>query len=132
VKAGIITAVLISFIAPCVYAELVLLSIPQPFSLGNNTTLVIEDVDAKQGVVWLNICYDNRTVDSAVIGIGGHHVYGGSNLTLQKIYSGGNNDLVALDIENETGLTNMTYGDASFSNVTQSPVSAVLTSERNE
>jgi hypothetical protein len=112
-KAWMIIAVLISFLALPAYAEDVLLSIPQPLSLGNNTTLVIEDADTQQGVVWLNVFCDNRTIGSAVIGLGGHLVYCGRNMTLQRIYSGGYNDLVALDIENETGSFTATVENAS-------------------
>jgi hypothetical protein len=112
-RAWMIVAVLISSLALPAYTEDVLLSVPQPLSLGNNTTLVIEDVDTQQNVVWLNIYCDNRTVDSAVMGIGGRLVCCGRNITLQRIYSGGCNDLVALNIGNETGSFNATVENAS-------------------
>jgi hypothetical protein len=112
-RAWMIVAVLISSLALPAYAEDVLLSVPQPLSLGNNTTLVIEDVDTQQNVVWLNIYCDNRTVDSAVMGLGGRLVCCRRNITLQRIYSGGSNDLVALDIRNETDPFNATVENAS-------------------
>lgn len=99
-------------------AEEVLLSAQQPFCMGNNTTLVIEDVDPLQGVAWLKIYCGNRTIDSAIIGLGGHIEYGGGNMTLQKIYSGGDGDLVTFDMENETNGFATISGNASVSNMT--------------
>jgi hypothetical protein len=122
-RACIIIAVLISFLALPAYAADVLLSVSQPLSLGNNTTLVIEDVDTQQNVVWLNIYCDNRTANSAVMGLGWRLVCCGRNISLQRIYFGGSNDLVALNIENETGSLNATYGNA-YGNASVSDITA--------
>lgn len=116
----VIWAIILSLQALPTCAEEVLLSAQQPFCMGNNTTLVIEDIDPLQSVAWLKIYCGNRTVDSAVIGLGGHLGYRGCNLTMQKIYSGGEDDLVAFDIENETIGSAAISGNASISNTTLS------------
>ena len=79
----------------------VLLTTQQPFILDGNTTLVIEDASSPQGVIWLKLYGRNETIDSAVIRLGENLRYAGKNITLFKIYSGGDSDLVALKIENE-------------------------------
>jgi len=91
----------------------VLLTTQQPFVLDKNTTLVIEDVSPPQGVIWLKLYARNETVGSAVISQGEHLRYAGKNITLFKIYSGGDSDLVELKIENEMTNSSKARGNAS-------------------
>ncbi len=97
-----IRIVLLSILVLPSYSDEVLLSTEQPFSLGNNTTLVIEDVNPPQGVVWLKLYGMNETLGSAVLGIGGYLKYDNVNLTVCRIYAGGDSDLVAFLVNNET------------------------------
>ncbi len=111
-------AILFLLPAPRAYAGDVLLTTQQAFGLDRNTTLVIEDTDSPQGVIWLKLYSRNETVDSAVIGLGEHLSYAGKNITLYKIYSGSDIDLVALEIENETTRSSKGYDKASTTNMT--------------
>ncbi len=83
----------------------VLLTTQQSFNLDGNTTLVIEDANSQQGVIWIKLYSRKETVDSAVIRLGGHLRYAGRNITFRRIYSGGDSDLVSLRIEREKALT---------------------------
>ena len=91
----------------------VLLTTQQPFILDGNTTLVIEDSSSTQGVIWLKLYSRNETTDSAVMSLGEHLRYAGKNITLLRIYSGGDSDLVTLKIENVLKNSSKAYGNAS-------------------
>jgi hypothetical protein len=80
-------------------AEEILLATQQPFVLEGGTTLVIEDVDPRQGKIWLDIFDKNASHESAVLALGESLSGRGVNLTVTGIYAGGEVDLVALDLE---------------------------------
>lgn len=80
-------------------AEEVLLATKQPLTFESGTTLVVEDVDQKQGKIWLAIHEMNRTPESAVLAMGENLSGRGVNLTVNGIYVGGDVDLVALDLK---------------------------------
>lgn len=84
-------------------AEEVLLATQQPFALEGGTTLVVEDVDPRQGKIWLDIYGRNVSHDSAVLGLGENLSGRGVNLTVTRIYAGGEVDLVALEINEING-----------------------------
>lgn len=83
-------------------AEEVLLAAQQPFDLTNGTTLVVEDVDPQQGVVWLGIYSENESeseaLDSAVLHLGEHFNCCEMDLAVTRIYAGGEGDLISLEI----------------------------------
>jgi hypothetical protein len=79
-------------------AEEILLATQQPFALESGTTLVVEDVDPRQGKIWLDLYGKNASHDSAVLGLGENLSSRGVNLTVTRIYAGGEVDLVALEI----------------------------------
>jgi len=79
-------------------AEEVLLAAQQPFDLVNGTTLVVEDVDPQQGVVWLGIYSENEALDSAVLHLGEHFNCCKMDLAVTRIYAGGEGDLISLEI----------------------------------
>jgi hypothetical protein len=79
-------------------AEEILLATQQPFALESGTTLVVEDVDPRQGKIWLDLYGKNASHDSAVLGLGDNISCRGVNLTVVRIYAGGEVDLVALEI----------------------------------
>lgn len=101
-------------------AREVLLGTQQPFGIDNNTSLIIEDTSSPQGAIWLEIYTGNETIDSAMIRLGEHLKCGGKNITFNKIYSGGDSDLVALNIEDEKILPFGANGNVSFKNMTNS------------
>lgn len=80
-------------------AEEVLLATHQPLAFESGTTLVVEDVDQKQGKIWLAIHEMNRSPQSAVLALGENLSCRGVNLTVKGIYVGGEVDLVALDLQ---------------------------------
>ncbi len=84
-------------------AEEILLATQQPFALDGGTTLVVEDVDPRQGKIWLDIYGRNVSHDSAVLGLGENLSGRGVNLTVIRIYAGGEVDLVALEINEING-----------------------------
>lgn len=79
-------------------AEDVLLAAQQPFDLVEGTTLVVEDVDPQQGVVWLGIYSENEALDSAVLHLGEHFNCCEMDLAVTRIYAGGEGDLISLEI----------------------------------
>lgn len=80
-------------------AEEILLATQQPFVLESGIALVVEDVDPRQGKIWLDICDKNANHESSVLALGENLSSLGMNLTVTGIYAGGEADLVALDLE---------------------------------
>ncbi|MFB3765255.1 MAG: hypothetical protein ACE14P_08400 [Methanotrichaceae archaeon] len=115
-------AILLILIILRASAEEVLLETQQAFDLDNNTTLVIEDTNSLQAVIWLKLYSRNETVNSTVIRQGGHLSYAGKNITLYKIYSGSNIDLVVLKIENEITNSSRAFDNALTANRTPSSI----------
>jgi hypothetical protein len=85
---------------PTSFGQDILLYTQQPYNLTNNRTLVAEDVDPHAGVVWLKLYSGNQTLKSALVGVGDYFSYNNTNLTVSKIYAGGDRDLVELKIDN--------------------------------
>lgn len=96
--------VLAILVLPCC-AEEVLLATQQPLDLADGTILVVEDVDPQQGVVWLGISGQNGTPNSAVLSLGENFSCCERDIIVSKIYTGGEGDLVALEIHNESALS---------------------------
>lgn len=84
------------------FGEEVLLHTQQPYSISANRTLVAEDVDPSSGVVWLKLYSGNETLKSSLLGVGGHFDYGHTNITVKKIYAGGERDLVEIGLNNSS------------------------------
>lgn len=82
--------------------EGILLHTQQPYSISANRTLVAEDVDPSAGVVWLKLYSGNDTLKSSLLGVGGHFDYDHTNLTVDKIYAGGERDLVEIGLNNSS------------------------------
>lgn len=82
--------------------EGILLHTQQPYSISANRTLVAEDVDPSAGVVWLKLYSGNETLKSSLLGVGGHFDYDHTNLTVDKIYAGGERDLVEIGLNNSS------------------------------
>lgn len=80
------------------FGEVLLLHTQQPYSISDNRTLVAEDVDPSAGVVWLKLYSRNGTLKSSLLGVGGHFDYDHTNLTVNKIYAGGELDLVEIGL----------------------------------
>lgn len=80
------------------FGEVLLLHTQQPYSISDNRTLVAEDVDPSAGVVWLKLYSRNETLKSSLLGVGGHFDYDHTNLTVNKIYAGGELDLVEIGL----------------------------------
>ena len=76
----------------------ILLSTHEPFYISGNLTLVIEDADNKHGLVWLKLYKNDQTLKSAVLGLGENFSYYDLDLSVRNIYSGGERDLVAVDL----------------------------------
>ncbi len=85
-------------------ADEILLATQQPFNLNENTTLVVEDVDPQQGMVWLEIYNQsqNETPKSAVLGLGEHFNFSEIDFAVNGIYAGEVEDLVSLEIKRST------------------------------
>lgn len=79
-------------------AEDVLLATQEPLTLGGDLVLVIEDVDSQKEMVWISLYREEIKVQSAVLGLGEHLLYGDLNLAVRRIYAGGGGDLVALEV----------------------------------
>ncbi len=81
----------------------IILATQQPLKLNENTTISVEDVDPQQGMVWLEIYNQsqNRTLDSAVLGLGERLNCSGLDLAVKRIYAGGAGDLVSIEINAE-------------------------------
>ena len=84
------------------FGEGLLLHTQQPYSISANRTLVAEDVDPSAGVVWLKLYNRNETLKSSLLGVGGHFDYDHTNLTVNKIYAGGERDLVEIGLNNSS------------------------------
>ena len=84
-------------VIPC-FGEVLLLHTQQPYSISDNRTLVAEDVDPSAGVVWLKLYSRNEALKSSLLGVGGHFEYDNTSLTVNKIYAGGERDLVELEL----------------------------------
>ena len=80
------------------FGEVLLLHTQQPYNISDNRTLVAEDVDPSAGVVWLKLYSRNETLKSSLLGVGGHFDYDHTNLTVNKIYAGGELDLVEIGL----------------------------------
>ena len=91
-------------VIPC-FGEVILLHTQQPYSISDNRTLVAEDVDPSAGVVWLKLYSRNEALKSSLLGVGDHFDYDHTNLTVNKIYAGGERDLVELGL-NESSSAN--------------------------
>ena len=86
-----------AMVIPC-FGEELLLHTQQPYSISDNRTLVAEDVDPSAGVVWLKLYSRNEALKSSLLGVGGHFDYDNTSLTVNKIYAGGERDLVELEL----------------------------------
>jgi hypothetical protein len=84
------------------FGEGILLHTQQPYNISANRTLVAEDVDPSAGVVWLKLYSRNETLKSSLLGVGGHFDYDHTNLTVNKIYAGGERDLVEIGLNNSS------------------------------
>jgi hypothetical protein len=84
------------------FGEVILLHTQQPYSISDNRTLVAEDVDPSAGVVWLKLYSRNETLKSSLLGVGGHFDYDHTNLTVNKIYAGGDRDLLEMGLNNSS------------------------------
>jgi hypothetical protein len=82
-------------------AEEVLLAAQQSFNLDNSTTLVVEDVDPQQGVVWLGIYGENETQNFAILHLGERFNYCETDMAVTRIYAGGEGDLISMEINGE-------------------------------
>lgn len=82
--------------------EGILLHTQQPYNISANRTLVAEDVDPSAGVVWLKLYSGKETLKSSLLGVGGHFDYDHTNLTVDKIYAGGERDLVEIGLNNSS------------------------------
>lgn len=80
------------------FGEVLLLHTQQPYNISDNRTLVAEDVDPSAGVVWLKLYNKNETLKSSLLEVGGHFDYDHTNLTVNKIYAGGELDLVEIGL----------------------------------
>lgn len=80
----------------------VFMSTRERITFEENLTLVVMDVEPEAGVVWLELRDDGDPVKSSVLRTGEIFVYDergkGLNLTVLKIYAGGERDLVDLEI----------------------------------
>jgi len=103
IKALCFIAILAGLVLPSA-AEEVLLAAQQPFDLADGTTLVVEDVDPQQGVVWLGIYSENEMLDSAVLHLGDHFNCCEMDLVVTGIYAGGEGDLISLEINGESSM----------------------------
>lgn len=88
------------------FGEVLLLHTQQPYSISDNRTLVAEDVDPSAGVVWLKLYSRNETLKSSLLGVGGHFDYDHTNLTVNKIYAGGELDLVEIGLNKSSPANN--------------------------
>jgi hypothetical protein len=79
-------------------AEDVLLTTREPLSVGDDLVVMIEDVDSQQDVVWISLYQEEESVDSAVLSLGEHFLYGDVDIAVRQIYAGGGDDLVALEV----------------------------------
>ena len=102
------------------WGEEILLYTQQPYSISANRTLVAEDVDPHSGVVWLKLYCKNEALESALLGVGDHFGYDNLNLTIIKIYAGGERDLVRLELDNGSAV------DVTPLNVSRRPVNASI------
>jgi hypothetical protein len=84
------------------FGEGILLHTQQPYSISANRTLVAEDVDPSAGVVWLKLYSRNETLKSSLLGVGSHFDYDHTDLTVKKIYAGGERDLVEIGLNNSS------------------------------
>lgn len=79
-----------------------LLSTNEPLRFAGNMTLVIEDVDPEAGKVWIDLLGDDDDVlKNDILGVGGRFTYYGVtriDLTVTRIYVGGDDDLVELHL----------------------------------
>jgi hypothetical protein len=85
-----------------------------PFSIGNNTMLVIEDVNPQSGMVWAQIFNRSELSWSGVIRVG--ESYNGSpgcSFTITRIYAGGDGCLIGLDLHGNISETAVAPGNAS-------------------
>jgi hypothetical protein len=86
------------------FGEEILLHTQQPYSISDNRTLVVEDVDTSAGIVWLKLYSRNETLKSALLRVGDHFGYDHTNLTVDKIYAGGERDLVEIVLNNSSAV----------------------------
>jgi hypothetical protein len=86
---------LLSFSAPC---EEIILYPGQHLSLDTDLTLVVEDADSQQEVVWLNLSQKNQSLNSSLLHKGEHLFWRDFDMSVLGIYAGGLSDLVVLQI----------------------------------
>jgi hypothetical protein len=98
------TAILAVLVLPSA-AEEILLAAQQPFDLGDGITLVVEDVDPQQGVVWLGIYSENATQDFAILRLGESFNCSETDLAVTGIYAGGEGDLISLELNGEDAVS---------------------------
>ena len=83
----------------------VFMSTRESLTFADNLTLVVMDVEpgAGEGVVWLELRDEHGPLKSSILKTGESFAYDergeGLNLTVTRIYAGGERDLVDLDLE---------------------------------
>ena len=79
-----------------------LMSTRESIAFAEDLTLEVMDVDPGAGVVWLELRDDGGLLKSSVMGTGESFAYDergdGLNLTVTRIYAGGERDLVDLEL----------------------------------
>jgi hypothetical protein len=110
----VILAAAVATVIPS-FGEGILLHTQQPYSISDNRTLVAEDVDPAAGVVWLKLYSRNDTLKSSLLEVGGHFDYDHTNLTVNKIYAGGERDLVELGMNKSSSANNSIDTSANIS-----------------
>jgi len=71
-------------------------------TFAGNLTLLVEDVNPRAGVAWLKLCNENEILASRILNVGDNLAYDDEqidiNLSVTKIYAGGNGNLLAFKI----------------------------------
>ena len=80
----------------------VLMSTRESITFAENLTVVVMDLEPRTGVVWLELQEDGVPLKSSILRTGESFAYDergdGLNLTVARIYAGGERDLVDLEV----------------------------------
>lgn len=87
---------LVLLIAPALSEEFLLT--PQQSLMLGGRTLLIEDVDSQSGLVWFSIVEQKKSPQSMVVAAGTALSFGEVKVSVDRIYAGGDLDLVALSV----------------------------------
>lgn len=71
---------------------------PQQSLMLGNRTLLIEDADSQSGLVWFSIVEQKKSPQSMVVAAGTALSFGEVTVSVDRIYAGGDLDLVALSV----------------------------------